>query len=126
MHSIFAKSNIYEALYHSYEELCTFGTSAMFLTEDYNDVIRARSFTERLDACLRSGEVLARYITAVALSSFAARDGGGARRLLRAKRNRGRGHYVYANSKGERQSIFAAAKVEWLQPLLLVLAINQI
>jgi hypothetical protein len=37
----------------------------------------------------------------------------------------GRGHYVYANSKGERQSIFAAAKVEWPQPLLLVLAIVQ-
>lgn len=39
-------------------------------------VMRARSHSERLDACLRSGEVLARYITAVALSSFAAREGG--------------------------------------------------
>jgi len=70
------------------------------------------------------GEVVA--ISGTRLECLSARNGGGARRLLRAKRNRGRGHYVYANSKGERQSIFAAAKVEWLQPLLLVLAINQI
>ena len=41
-------------------------------------VLRARSDSERLDACLRAGEVLARYITAVALSSFAAREGGDA------------------------------------------------
>jgi hypothetical protein len=40
--------------------------------------MRARYFPERLDACLRFGEVLARYISAVALSSFAARDGGDA------------------------------------------------
>ena len=41
-------------------------------------ILRARSHTERLDACVRAGEVLARYVAAVALSSFAAREGGGA------------------------------------------------
>src|SRR3954467_11487838 len=39
-------------------------------------VARSRSQAERLDACLRAAEVLARYLAAVALSSFAARDGG--------------------------------------------------
>jgi hypothetical protein len=39
-------------------------------------VSRARSQAERLDACLRAAEVVARYVTAVALSSFAAREGG--------------------------------------------------
>ena len=41
-------------------------------------ILRARSHTERLDACVRAGEVLARYVAAVALSSFAARQGGDA------------------------------------------------
>lgn len=58
------------------------------------------------------------------LQVLAARNGCGAGALVHTVCN-GRGHYVYANSKGERQSIFAAAKVEWPQPLLLVLAIAQ-
>ena len=41
-------------------------------------ILRARSHTERLDACVRAAEVLARYVAAVALSSFAAREGGDA------------------------------------------------
>ena len=41
-------------------------------------ILRARSHTERLDACIRAAEVLARYVAAVALSSFAAREGGDA------------------------------------------------
>ena len=41
-------------------------------------ILRARSHTERLDACVRAGEVLTRYVAAVALASFAAREGGDA------------------------------------------------
>ena len=49
-------------------------------------VIRARSQAERLDACLRAGEVLARYVSAVALSSFAAREGGDALNITASRR----------------------------------------
>ena len=45
LRSVFSRSNIYDCLYILYEELATFGTGAMFLLEDYQDVIRARSFT---------------------------------------------------------------------------------
>jgi len=45
MHSVFARSNIYECLHILYEELATFGTGAMFLVEDYNNILRGRSFT---------------------------------------------------------------------------------
>ena len=45
MHSVFGKSNVYECLHTVYEELCTFGTASMFLVEDFNDVIRGRTFT---------------------------------------------------------------------------------
>jgi len=37
-------------------------------------VIRSRSRTERLDSILRGGEVLARYLCACAVASFAARE----------------------------------------------------
>jgi len=59
-------------------------------------IMRARSFPERLDACLRSGEVLARYITAVALSSFAARDGGDALNISALDGNLSFGHFLSA------------------------------
>lgn len=45
MHSVLADSNAYEALHMSYEEIATFGTSAMFLLDDYDDVVRFRNFT---------------------------------------------------------------------------------
>lgn len=71
---------------------------------------------------LNLGEVVA--IGGSRLECLAARDGSAAGALVHTVCN-GRGHYVYANSKGKCQSIFAAAKVEWPQPLLLVLAIAQ-
>jgi len=37
-------------------------------------IIRARSATEHLDAILRCGEVLARYLATISLASFAARE----------------------------------------------------
>ena len=45
MTAVFARSNIYECLHILYEELATFGTGSMFLMEDYQDILRGRSFT---------------------------------------------------------------------------------
>ena len=45
MHSVMAHSNVYECFNNVYEEIATFGTASMFLLEDFNDVIRGRSFT---------------------------------------------------------------------------------
>lgn len=45
MHYYFGNSNIYESLHTAYEEICSFGTAALFLMEDFNEVIRARVFT---------------------------------------------------------------------------------
>jgi hypothetical protein len=45
MRAAFSRSNIYECLYMLYEELATFGTGAMFLMEDFQDIIRGRSYT---------------------------------------------------------------------------------
>src|SRR5664279_2596282 len=57
-------------------------------------VLRARSHSERLDACLRAGEVLSRYIAAVALSSFAARDGGDGLNVSVLNGNLAFGHFL--------------------------------
>src|SRR5262249_16284965 len=59
-------------------------------------VMRARSHSERLDACLRAGEVLARYVAAVALSSFAARDGGDSLNISVLDGNLAFGHFLSA------------------------------
>ena len=45
MHVTLADSNAYEALHTGYEEIATFGNSAMFMLEDYRDVVRFRNFT---------------------------------------------------------------------------------
>lgn len=57
-------------------------------------VLRARTQTERLDACLRAGEVLARYVSALALSSFAAREGGDALNVTALEGNLSFGHFL--------------------------------
>jgi hypothetical protein len=57
-------------------------------------VLRARSDSERLDACWRAGEVLARYITAVALSSFGAREGGDGLNISILDGNLAFGHFL--------------------------------
>lgn len=62
-------------------------------------VLRARNFSERLDACLRSGEVLARYICAVALSSFGAREGGDALNISALEGNLAFGHFLSASQQ---------------------------
>jgi hypothetical protein len=59
-------------------------------------VLRGRSHPERLDACLRAGEVLTRYIAAVALSSFAARDGGDLLNISALDGNLAFGHFLSA------------------------------
>lgn len=42
---VMAYSNIYDVYFSAYEELIHFGTAAGMITEDYNDVIRARAYT---------------------------------------------------------------------------------
>jgi hypothetical protein len=59
-------------------------------------VMRARSQSYRLDACLRAAEVLARYIAAVALSSFAAREGGDKLNISALDGNLAFGHFLSA------------------------------
>ncbi len=43
--AIFAKSNVYDALYGNYEELGTFATGCMGVFQDFDNVIRAHTFT---------------------------------------------------------------------------------
>ena len=45
MYSVFQGSNFYNALYSLYYELGAFGVGAMHISEDYQDVIRCRTFT---------------------------------------------------------------------------------
>ncbi|MBL0320290.1 MAG: hypothetical protein IPP74_13520 [Alphaproteobacteria bacterium] len=45
MMNVFSKSNIYGAFTSMYEECGAFGTAAMALLEDYDNVVRARTFT---------------------------------------------------------------------------------
>ena len=45
MRDIFNRSNLYNALQTVYEELAVFGTGAMLVQEDYDDVIRCYPFT---------------------------------------------------------------------------------
>lgn len=45
MMAVFAKSNIYGALHGVYSEVGSFGTAAVAILPDYNDVIRARLYT---------------------------------------------------------------------------------
>jgi len=45
MYHVFAKSNIYGALYSCYEELCVYGVSAIVIEEDFETVIHPRQLT---------------------------------------------------------------------------------
>lgn len=45
MYQVINGSNIYEVFYGTYEELGQFGTSCFLVLEDYDDVVRFRSFT---------------------------------------------------------------------------------
>lgn len=45
LREVFARSNIYNALHSAYRELGTFGTSPIFLQEDFEDVLRGYQLT---------------------------------------------------------------------------------
>lgn len=45
MESVFARSNVYNALHGFYQEISVFGTAAFLLEEDFDRVISCRSFT---------------------------------------------------------------------------------
>lgn len=57
-------------------------------------VLRARTAQETVDACLRAGEVLARYIAAITLSSYAARENGADKELTPLQGNLSFGHFL--------------------------------
>lgn len=57
-------------------------------------VLRARTPQEKVDASLRAAETLTRYLAAVALSSFAARESGDARGLAPLQGNLAFGHFL--------------------------------
>lgn len=58
MEHIFAKSNVYNALHVLYEDLGLFGTAAMLIMEDHEDVVRAYPLTAG-EYCLANSERLA-------------------------------------------------------------------
>ncbi len=45
MYGVINKSNLYDVYYSAYEELGQFGTACFLVLEDFDDVIRGRSFT---------------------------------------------------------------------------------
>jgi len=45
MMAVYSMSNIYNALHSVYEEVGAFGTAAMIVLEDFDDIIRGRTFT---------------------------------------------------------------------------------
>src|SRR5712691_999652 len=57
-------------------------------------VLRARTAHEVVDSCLRAGEILTRYIAAIAISSYAARDGDSAQALTPLEGNLSFGHFL--------------------------------
>jgi hypothetical protein len=57
-------------------------------------VLRARTASERVNACIKAGEVLARYLAAVAVASFATRDEDGEAKLSELRGNLAFGHFL--------------------------------
>ncbi len=45
MHEVLNKSNLYKTFQHCYDELVQFGTGCFIILEDFDDVVRAKSFT---------------------------------------------------------------------------------
>ena len=57
-------------------------------------VLRARTASDRVNACLKAGEVLARYLAAVAVASFATREEDGETKLSELSGNLAFGHFL--------------------------------
>jgi hypothetical protein len=57
-------------------------------------VLRARTATERVNACLKAAEVLTRYLAAVAVASFASRDDDAEAKLSELSGNLSFGHFL--------------------------------
>src|SRR5947209_5832921 len=57
-------------------------------------VLRARTASDRVNACLKAGEVLARYLAAVAVASFATREEEGGATLSELRGNLAFGHFL--------------------------------
>lgn len=57
-------------------------------------VLRARTASERVNACLKAAEVLTRYLAAVAVASFASRDNDDEAKLSELSGNLSFGHFL--------------------------------
>lgn len=57
-------------------------------------VLRARTASERVNACLKASEVLSRYLAAVAIASFATREGSADAKLSELDGNLSFGHFL--------------------------------
>lgn len=57
-------------------------------------VLRARTASDRVNACLKAGEVLARYLAAVAVASFATREEDAGTKLSELSGNLAFGHFL--------------------------------
>lgn len=74
IYGVFAKSNIYEMFYNIYEELGAFATGAAALVEDFESVVRARTYT--------IGEYYLGFDAAGRLNSFAIEQSMTAEQLI--------------------------------------------
>jgi len=83
-------------------------------------VLRARTASERVNACLKAAEVLTRYLAAVALSSFAAREEGSAAKLSELRGNLAFGDFLRTVQE------VAASKVQHLAAPLLAQGFKKI
>ncbi len=61
--AIYQKSNIYGMLHSIYTEIATFGTACSYIEEDFDTIVRARTYTagEYYIACNQKGQVNAFY-----------------------------------------------------------------
>lgn len=73
-------------------------------------IYRARNVQELLDACLRAGEILTRYLAGVALCSFAAREDDGQKNLTPLNGNLAWGHFLQVIQEVTRAGIEHPAK----------------
>lgn len=76
-------------------------------------VIRARTATERIDACLKAAEILTRYLAAIARASFSARDDESEGRIARLE-----GDLAFGDFLSQVQEVAASSSKHPAAPLL--------
>lgn len=76
-------------------------------------VIRARTAIERIDACLKAGEILTRYLAAIARASFSARDAESEGKIARLQ-----GDLAFGDFLSQVQEVAASKSKHPAAPLL--------